>query len=86
MFIPRKQELDLKGPFNKSLKAKYIFYLKGTDSILIYLKNKGFIHLLPRHEELQLAEVILLSSTRLSSNKCLTKLNSRSCLSSTLST
>lgn len=87
MFIPRKQGLDLKGPCNKSLKAKYIFfYLKGTDSILIYLKNKGFIHLLSRYEELQLAEVILLGSTSLSSNKRLTELNSRSGLSSTLST
>lgn len=61
MFTPRKQELDLKRSFIKSLKVKYLFFflnLKWTDLILIYLKNKkGFIHLLSAHEEL--AEVIL---------------------------
>lgn len=87
MFIPRKQELDLKVPLERAYTQNTFSNLKGTNSILIYLKNKkGFIHLLSGYEELQLTEVTLLGTTSLCSNKPLTKLNSRSRLSPTLNT
>lgn len=56
--------------------------------MLIYRKNKKwfFYPFCSRYEELQIAEVILLGSTSLCFNKPPTKLNSQSCLSSTLST
>lgn len=88
MFIPRKQNLDLKVSLVRAYKPNTFSNLKGTNSILIYLENKkkGFIRLLSEYEKLQLTEVILLGSTSLCSNKPFTKLNSQSRLSLTLNT